>query len=482
VTPSRAEAAGLGGLLAAAGLLFLRGIDAGPNYDEGVYLASADALARGEALGDEVFASQPPGFYALLRLAVALPGDSVEASRALFVLVAVLGVAAAWWLGRTLAGPAAGLAAGALLLAAPAYPSESARVAADSPAIAIALVALALLAAALRRESAAFGAAAGVVLAAAVSVKLFAVVAVVAAVAMLLAARPSRRLLAALSAGAAAVPVVFLLAYTGSIVSLYDGAVSFHNTAREGGLNLERVARSFDSRTAWTWLVAAGALAYVVRRERPLLPLWLWALAASAFLVWHRPLLDHHFVLFAAAFSVAAGASLGAARLARPAALALALVVAAGYVQQWRRSDRLAAPRPDVEAAATGVREATSPGEPIVTDLPIVAYLADRPLPGELVDTSAVRFEAGSLDDACVLETADASGARVVVVGRLFRIRPELLVAIRERFPESREVGELTLYVRPRAAARAARAAERGSCSGRTASIAPSSSAAGPAG
>jgi hypothetical protein len=482
VSVGRLEAAGLAGLLAAAGLLFLRGADAGANYDEGVYLASADALGRGERLGEDVFASQPPGFYALLRLAVALPGDSVEATRALFVLVAMLGVAAAWWLGRTLGGAAAGLGAGALLLAAPSYPSESARVAADMPSIVLALVSLALLASALGRGSTPLAAAAGIALASAVSVKLFAVTAAVAGAAMLIAARPSRRLLVALAAGLIAVPLVFVFVYAGRLGALYDGAVGFHNSAREGGLNLERVARSFDPRTVWTWLVAAGAVAFALRRERMWLPLWLWALAASAFLVWHRPLLDHHFVLFAAAFSVAAGTALGAASRTRIAAAALALVVAAGYAQQWRRSDRLAAPSPDVEAAAAAVRDATAPDETIVTDLPIVAYLADRPLPGELVDTSAVRFLAGSLDDECILTVADASAARVVVAGRLFRIRPELLAAIRERFPERRAIGEITLYERPRAAARAAQAAARGSCSDRRGATAPSSSAAAPSG
>jgi 4-amino-4-deoxy-L-arabinose transferase-like glycosyltransferase len=167
---SRVEAAGLVGLLAAAALLFSRALDAGANYDEGVYLASADALAGGEQLGKDVFASQPPGFYLLLRLATALPGSSVEGTRALFLVVALAGVAAAWWLGRTLAGSLAGLGAAAMLLAAPSFAGESARIAADMPSIALALIALALLAAALERSSALVGAAAGLTLSAAVSV------------------------------------------------------------------------------------------------------------------------------------------------------------------------------------------------------------------------------------------------------------------------------------------------------------------------
>lgn len=478
----RAEALGLGGLLVAAGLLFSRGLDAGANYDEGVYLASSDALDRGEQLGTHVFASQPPGFYALLRTATALPGDSVEATRALFLVVALVGVAAAWSLGRTLAGGAAGLAVGALLLAAPSFASESARIASDLPAAALALVSLALLAAALRQRSDVLVAAAGLAFAAGVSVKLFAVTAAVPAAAMLWSARPTRRLLAALVAGLSVVPLALAAVYAGSLGDLYDGAVGFHNAAREGGLNVERVARSFDPRTVWTWLVAAGALSYALRPNRRLLPLWLWAAAASAFLIWHRPLLDHHFVLFAAAFSVAAGSALGPRARNRAAVAALALVVAAGYAQQWRRSERLAPMPADVVAAADELRASTDPYDAVVTDLPIVAYLADRPLPGALVDTSAVRFASGSLDAACVLSTIDVSAASVVVVGRLFRTDPELLSAIRARFPTRRAIGGITLYERPRVVARAARAAAPGSCSGRTAARAPSNSAAAPSG
>ena len=486
----RFEAAGLFGLLAGAALLFSRTLDAGPNYDEGVYLASADALARGGQLGEDVFASQPPGFYLLLRLATVLPGGTVEATRALFLVVALVGVAAAWSLGRTLAGRLAGLAAGAVLLAAPSFAVESTRIAADMPSIALALLALALLAEALERQSVPLAAAAGLTLSAAVSVKLFAIVAAVPAAAMILAAKPSKRSLAAIAGGLATVPLLLAAVHWGELGALYDDVVRFHTSARDeaAGLNTERVVRFFAPRSAWTWLVAAGALIWIVRRGHPRLvfPLWLWALASAAFLVWHRPLLDHHFVLVAAACSVPAGAVLGNAaetsRRTAVATVALVLVAGAGAAQQWRHIERLPGPVPDVQAAAAVVRAATEPGETIVSDLPLVAYLADRQLPGELVDTSAVRFESGSLEDACVLSATDAAGARVVVVGRMFRDRPDLLSAFRTRFPARRAIGEITLYERSRAAARAARLAAPESCSDRRASRSPSSSAAAPRG
>ncbi len=188
------------------------------------------------------------------------------------------------------------------------------------------------------------------------------------------------------------------------------------------------------------WLVVAGIVAWLARRARPrlLAPLWLWA-ASAAFLLWHRPLIDHHFVLIAASFAVPAGAALHLEGLAswraRATAGVLALVLAAGYAQQLRRIDRLEGDDPRIPPVVAAVEAATEEGEPIVSDLPLVAYLADRPLPGELVDTSVVRFRSGSLDAACVLAAADAAGVRLVVAGRAFRIHPGVLAAVRARFP-----------------------------------------------
>ena len=454
-----------GGVVLAAALLCSRGLDSGANYDEGVYLASADALGRGERLGEDVFASQ------LVRLAVALPGESIESTRTLFVAVAVLGVVAAWSLGRTLAGRLGGLVAAGVLLTAPAYAAESARVAADGASVALALGGLALLAAGLRRESLPLALAAGAVLAAAVSIKLLVLTALFPAVGLLLTLGVSRRLVGAFLMGGAAVTAALLAVYARVLGALYDDVVAFHADARSAGeglgANLERVARSFDPRLVFTFLVAAGAVGWLVRAGRPrsLAALWAWALASAAFLAWQRPLLDHHFVLFAAAFSVPAGAALGrAAEGRRLAVAALALVVLAGSAQQWRRSDRLAAPEPDLAAAAAELGALVPEDGVFVTDVPLVAYLAGRALPGELVDTSAVRFASGSLDADCVLELVDRERIRVVVVGRYFRVEPVLLARLEARFPLRRELGKLTLLTRSPAAARAAPPAVPGAC------------------
>ena len=236
-----------------------RGFDTGPNYDEGVYLASDDALDRGERLGEDVFSSQPPGFYLLLRFATALPGESVDADRALFLAVAIGGVAGAWALGRALTGAAGGLLAAAALLAAPAgIGTESFRVAADSPAVAIALVGLGLLAWSLRWSSPALAVFAGCAIAASVSVKLFAVTALVPAVGLLVAFRPPRRVVLGFLLGGAA-------GRAGGTSSSHMPARSALSTTTRSGF----IPARGSSRAVWARTPSASPRSFIRERCSP---------------------------------------------------------------------------------------------------------------------------------------------------------------------------------------------------------------------
>ena len=407
IRPSRRvlEAVGVCGVLAAAGLLFSRNIDTAPSYDEGVYLASLDALRHGQTLGSQVFASQPPGFYLVLRL-VALPfGSSISGIRTGFLLVALGGCFAAYVLGRRLSGPAAGLAAAALIAVAPPFPNEAPRVEADVPSVALALAALAVAAYAFGRGRPFFAALAGGLLAAAVSVKFLALPAVVPFAALAVAQRATRRQVVAAALGALVVVVVLLALYAGVLGELWDQAVRFHDRARSyPGLNdnAGRLSDFFDVRTPFAWLVPLGLVASLATRR--VWPLWLFPPAAVAFLLWEKPLFDHHLVLLSAALALPAGVALGALvtrlphRLAPAAAVALAAALALGLGQQVRRIDyaRVTTTQ-DVEWGVTTLARCTSAGELVASDQPIVAFRAHRQLPGELVDTSLVRVETSSL-------------------------------------------------------------------------------------
>ncbi len=445
-------------VLVVAGLLYGRSLHAATNYDEQVYLSSLDALAHGQSLGTDVYASQPPGFYTLLRAVSLLPGDGVSALRLPFLLIALLGLGAAFALGRKIAGTWGGIGAASVLAIAPPFPVQAARIQADTASVVIALCALAVLVYARRNPGLAAGA--GAIAGAAVSVKLLALPVVV-PLAVLLIGWRSWRLAGAVAVGAASVWVGLLIAYAGALPDLWDSVVTDHRLARDLGPsigdNVHRVLlHPIEWRTPAGVLVPIGlvcAVLFVRRLET--LALFAWIAASAAFLIYQQPLFDHHMVLIATALAVTGGMGLGAAvrRTPEPARIAVAgvgaLLLVAGVVQEGRRLDRQVGESAAIRTIARQLHARTTPTELIGTDLPIVPFLADRRVPGQLVDTSSVRLGIGSLTDAEILSTLARNRVRAIVVGRTFEDRPALVHALRARYPRTIERGGITLYLGP---------------------------------
>jgi 4-amino-4-deoxy-L-arabinose transferase-like glycosyltransferase len=495
------EALALVLVLGAAAALYLRSLHDASTYDEGVYLASLREYQAGEPLGESVFVSQPPGFYWLLDALSSFAGSSLVDLRAA-MLVPVLGcLVAAWALGRALAGPAAGVAAAALVAVAPPFPTEALRIQADTASIAFGVAALAATAYAFpsgRRGQLWLAGLAGALLACALLVKLLALPLLAAVAALALRERIPLRVGLAFAGGAAAVVLLAAAAVAGELRAVVDGMVGLHLRVREGGdpwleENLRAVARFLDPRTPFgLLLVPLGFAVWAARRVRGGVPLgWLWVGAATSalFLVLQRPLLDHHMVLLAVALALPSAVALASAQpsprwLPAAGAAVLALGLGPGALQELRRLDRNVTPEPDSVAWAAGeLSRLTVPDALVVSDLPIVLHYADRRTPPELVDTSYVRF-GSDLTAADVLADIRQAHPDAVVVARAFRDQPTLLRALEVDYPESvRAEDGLLIRLRPgRAVPPGAQLAAQGGRSDPTASTPPSSSAGAPAG
>jgi hypothetical protein len=454
----RRGAFALAALLVGGATVYLRGLDAAANYDEGVYLASLDALRHGQDLGTDVYASQPPGFYVLLQGLSLLPGDGVDGIRVAFMLVALLGLVAAYVIGMRLAGTWGAYGAAALLMITAPWPVQAPRVQADTASIVLALCAVAV--AFYARRCTWRWAAAGLLAGAAISVKLLALP-VVAPLAVLLVARRSWRAAGAALAGALVVWGALLIAYAGALGELWRSVVADHRDARGLGPsitdNVERVLlHPLDWKTPAGVLVPIGLVcAVVMLRRLELLALGAWIVVSAAFLVGQQPLLDHHFVLLAAVLAVPAGAGLAAAiaslggRRTWIAAGAAWILVVAALVQEDRRLDRQEGDPPGVIWSADQLRARTESGELVGTDLPVVAYLADRRMPGQLIDSSFVRLGTGSLTDDEILDELERNGVRAVAVGRLYKERPALIAALRDRYSTEIERAGVILLLAP---------------------------------
>jgi hypothetical protein len=448
----------------AAGLLFTRALGTRTNYDEGVYLASLDAMRRGQDLGSELYTSQPPVFYWLLRALAAPFGSSIPDIRLAFALLATAGVAAAVALGWRLYGPTAGVAAGALLAIAIPYPTFASTVAADVPAVTLGLVALVLLAVALEPEVPwPWAGAAGLVLVLAVLTKVLAVPFVVPFVALALAARAARRVLPPALAGAAQAATIVAVANAGALEDIWRQVVTDHTEARNLGTfseNIDQIATLFEPRTPFGWLVPAGFLAFLLSRPaRATWPLWTFVPAAAVFLLLVRPLTDHHLVLLSVACAISAGPSIalaiGGLRRAPQLAAAsvLVLFVAAGLYQEQRRLHRNDLPdAPELTWAVEAIGRATGSDALVVTDQPIVLFRTGRGTVGSLVDISNTRVSGGTLTGDEVNAEIRRTRPDAVLVDRMLRFLPAVVAELDRRYPERVRCGSATLYLAARAA------------------------------
>lgn len=452
----RRELCALVSLLAAATLLLARGLGVpSREFDEGVYLASADLLRRGLGLGDEVFTSQPPLFLTFVDWINWLAGGSVAALRGATLAVALGGAIAGWALVRRIAGRGAGLAAAGLVLLAPGVVDAAAVVSADVPAVALGTAAL--LAARAARSRPAAGALAGALLASALLVKLLAAPFVVAIAVGALLERPPRRAVAWFATGSLAVVSLVALAYASVLPEIWAGAVVMHLDARE----VPAIPMEVPLAPVVLICLAYGGLAAILAlglRDVGRAGLGRWArdradliaaLAAGLMLVaLHRPLLHHHLVVVAWPLALlAASAMPRGVPAARHVAAALAVLLLAPWAVHGRETVE-GRDRARLHQAAALVAGSTRSTDAVVSDLPLVPLLAERPASAVTVDPSYVRVSTGSLRRAQIVEAAGHAGA--VVTGRSFKSVPGLAGKLRRMFRTARRLpGGINVYTQP---------------------------------
>jgi len=428
-----AELAALAAIVAAHVVLLTVLLHTRTTFDEGVYLLSLDELRHGQALGRQVFASQGPGFYVLLQAIGGVFGVTVAGVRLGIVTLDAIGAVFAFLLGRRVAGPLGGLGAAAMIAIAPKLGDSGGRVFADQCAMVLVVVALFLVA--VRQPLAA-----GALYAAAVLVKVSALTALpTLAVLLALDARRARALAEAIG-GALVLVAVVALVFVRDLGGIWAGAVTYHLDSRRitGLIGRHEFEGFFAVRTPFLWLTVLALILLPIVWRR-VWPYWLWALLAAVFVLRYQPLRDGNVLVLPYAFAVPAGLSLGLAarrlspRLAAVAIAAGALAFAAGWIQQLHRVRLDKLPEdPALIAAAARLDQLTRPDQVVISDQPIVAFLAHRRVPGRYVDTASLRFDTGSLTEPEVLR--DASHVAALYAGRAFGERPTLMAALPHRF------------------------------------------------
>lgn len=458
----------------AASRLALVGIASEREYDEGVYLLSARAVAGGEALFTQVFSSQPPAFLESLALVLRATGDSLAHAQLFSLAWALLAMSATAAVARRLAGPVAAPLAAAALAVSVTFTNLAHMVQAEVPSLALAMASMAMaLDSRARNWNRIRLVVSGLLFGAALLFKFFAAPLALPIGLLLLvksddedatrqwqdgSTQPWQADLrrgvpraVVWSLSAAALLLLPLLFYDAT--ALYTQTISFHvakfaayratpnanlwrawhviaedpvvSLAAAAGL----VLLTFGNRLAAAWLgVWGGAMLVVIRKQTPLF--WRHLLLVSPPLA----------ILAACAFALPL---LRAGRFLRAVVVVGAIVTMALPVAVHPDGVRGLVPTiPDpswvpwpvpksltkesaraLQQTAEWIAANTGAGELVGGDDPLAIYLAGRRAPGQLCDTSMARIVARSLTlDAA---TANSALARVIVLrkdGRLSQL------------------------------------------------------------
>ncbi len=464
------------------------------SYDEGVYWQTLRALSAGHPLYSATFYAQPPMFVLSIFPIYQLFGQTLWAARFGVVLLSLAGLLGAYLAGRVLSGRVGALAALLLLAVNPLYLAESQILQADASSVALSLLSVGLAYLWWERPDGLMGLCMAVLCAVTLALAIFSKLLVISTfvpVGLLLVAHlsrifrqpnttgqsrlvRSRSLIAGVIAFVIATLFIFL-PFLGSSHELWQGMVALHNVAdaqskatQQTGLalllpqrhNLDMLRPTLFSLTGIAALY--GTLTALVRRDWRVLPLLVWLLVTLFVLLRQAPLFPHHLVALVPPLALLA--IMGIAPLpgkltinrkqlltltSSMTALALLLIlVIAGTDFQTSRTHlylvRMTGAGLDAsnQSVAQDLQNVTTPDQLVVTDAQFIAALAERNTPPDLVDTSAVRINAGSVTADQLIKGAEQPKVQAVLfyTGRINKL-PTFYTWVTQHFHLVRNYG-----------------------------------------
>ncbi|HLJ60474.1 MAG TPA: glycosyltransferase family 39 protein [bacterium] len=416
------------------------------DYDEGVYAETAAAWTRASRPYTDVFLSQPPAFVAALRAAYRVGGQNMIAARAPVILGSTMWLASLFSILAAVGRPRAGLFAVCAAAGNAAFSVAAHTVQTDGPSEALAAAAMALAVVG-ARGGALVWIVAGIAWALAVLTKLTAVTVALPLILVGAVFRPPlsgadrsgpRRAIALCAAGIGAIATVGAFLPTLWTPAFPAEAIRYHVVAARivGPAPAANLAAELAFLAgAWPLSAAAVAGAFTAladrRRRRarasessaadwlsPVLLVWLAAEGAALGTV--TPLWPHHLILLVSPLALLAGIGADAVLTRARALHRSVVVVAAAAVVAY-----VAAGAGTVSGSSAALRDASAalaravpPGGEVVTDDPLVPFLAGRPVPGALIDTSIVRIQLGEVTERSLDDAIARPAVRAVVLWR----------------------------------------------------------------
>jgi hypothetical protein len=419
------------------------------DYDEGVYVATADAVASGSQLYRDIFLGQPPAFVLMIRAMFGLWGTSLGVARNTVVVLSVVWLLAMLAILWARGSPWGGVVALCLVLGRATFLSAARTVEMEVPGEALACAAVALAAWGLRRPGTGWWAGAGILAALAAMTKLTAATVAIPLIGAVISADgPSSRWRWRMLAAGGLLALASLLPVVGT-AGFVDQALSYHlalarTLDASAATHLVTIGRFLAEEWPLSlaallgcWRAMAGGAAF----ERTLIA---WLAADLVLLAALTPLWPHHLIILVSPMCLLAGVALprqqrwglsrAAVAIVIPALLAVCIMIYLGLAASALSSP---VPSPQLAHVVRRIADAVPPGGTVLTDDPMVAFLARRQVADGLIDSSMTRIWAGHISEGRLVSALRARGTGAVVLWRgTFRTYfPGLRSAAAEVFP-----------------------------------------------
>ena len=458
-------------------------------YDEAGYVAVPWMVAAGHTLYTEVYSPSPPLFTFSVAAAFKIWGSSIKIARSVIVAYSALGLLAAALLAREIRGRVAGLAA-VLLFFSPEYFRLSRVTMSEVPAVSLALISLLALLVYWRCSRKRWLILSGLAMAASLLVKLvtlFALPLPILAVALRhfyplspgagqSMAEKVQGMVSDLALWAASfcLPILLcLLIYDPR--AMYEQAVALHWRGRE--FHPVDYSRRGPRILGYLWqdrgllmLALGGSLSCWLRRSRQALLVMAWFLLVTIMMVNQAPLTAHHMLPLVPPLAVLGGVmvqegwdswrALIKRRHWRSVLLpAIGVGLAAFYLFNWpavaesnrKEMARTNTPEELVEDAISLLKQVTAPGDFVISDDPLIVFLAGRNIPPTLTGADWRRLNVGYLTAEQLIALSEEYEAPALVFWReRFDDLPAYVQWAEDRF-EAVEIGTLShrVYLPP---------------------------------
>jgi 4-amino-4-deoxy-L-arabinose transferase-like glycosyltransferase len=391
--------------------------------DEGLNLAKAMMVRRGYSLYRDIYSDQAPLYTWLLALGMRAAGDNSTVLGAIPIAFGVLAVIGGAAIARELAGAwAATICVGLVAFWAPMAKFGTSAVI-TMPMLAMGTWALWCAVRYTKHQSLVWLGASGSLLGVACLFKLgggyfFPIIMGAIFVRRPGDTRPALRTALGVWFGAALVPLLVWVKL-GSFKALYSQlyaphAVAFLHSSREAAVARAKMFLA-PGMTALYASACLGAVFVWRRLGRQALVLWIWLLTAASWVLAVRPLWSHHFpdFLLPLAVCIAVSLVLGVRELKASVPRAVAVAVTAGllvvgevaavrsydYWRAWYDGPS----EESLAAVARTIARLTPPDGWVIVDQPMLAFLAARRVPPDLVVLTSKRVNSGGLpeDELC---------------------------------------------------------------------------------